>query len=79
MITASETEARQAFTMLKHLPPTLIEMIDNGTWAGDGCMIMVNGISRPTAAEIAQNYCFLKPLVMLNRREVFWGPNLYLY
>ena len=57
-------QASQAMRMMSCLPPTLIQMIDGGTWPGEGCMVLSSPISRPTAAEIAQNHCFLKPFVM---------------
>ena len=57
-------QANQATQMMACLPPTLIQMIDDGTWPGEGCMVLSSPISRPTAAEIAQNHCFLKPFVV---------------
>lgn len=51
------------------LPPTLLSMIDEGSWPGDGLMILSSNVARPTAAELAQNHCFLKPLVMESPRK----------
>lgn len=51
------------------LPPSLLSMIDDGTWSGDGLMIVSSNVARPTAAELAQNHCFLKPLVMGSPRK----------
>jgi len=41
-------------------------MVDEGTWPGDGLFVLADANSRPSAAEVAQNYCFLKPVVMKN-------------
>jgi hypothetical protein len=46
------------------LPVALLDMIEKGTWAGDGSLMLENLVVKPSADEIAQNHCFLKPLVI---------------
>ena len=46
------------------LPVALLDMIEKGTWAGDGLLMLENLVVKPSADEIAQNHCFLKPLVI---------------
>lgn len=62
--------------MKSHLPVAIIAMIEDGTWPGECLMVTGNLIARPTAAEIAQNYVFLKPIVMVSPHKatllVYW-------
>ena len=47
--------------MLKrNLPVALLDMINNETWAGKGCMVLGSMVTKPSAAEVAENYVFLK-------------------
>ena len=69
-----DVEAETAALMKRHLPPTLLGMVDAGTWPGDGLLVMENPLSRPSASEIAQNYVFLRPLVILSPRR---APLIY--
>ena len=62
-------QADQAVMMMQSLPPSVLHMIDQGHWPGDGCFVLGSEITRPNASEVAQNYCFLKPLVMNNRKK----------
>jgi len=41
-------------------------MVDDGSWPGESLIVIGDTCTRPTAAELAQNYCFIKPLVMKN-------------
>ena len=66
-------KAKQAALMKSCLPASLLEMIDANTWPGDGLMVY-SDTGRPSSSEIAQNYCFLKPLIMNHpRKAVFLG------
>ena len=58
------SQAELAIVMKSCLPPSLLAMIDDGTWPGSGLMVLGNPDGKPSAAEVAQNHCFLKPLVM---------------
>ena len=60
------SQAQQAIVMKSCLPSSLLSMVDEGTWPGDGLFVLADANSRPSAAEVAQNYCFLKPVVMKN-------------
>ena len=62
-------EADTAALMKRHLPPSLLAMVEEGTWPGECLLVMGNPLSRPSASEIAQNYVFLRPLVILSPRR----------
>lgn len=56
-------QAKQAALMKSCLPPSLLQMIDANTWPGEALM--------------AQNYCFLKPLIMNHpRKAVILGQKM---
>ena len=56
--------------MLKrNLPVALLDMINNETWAGKGCMVLGSMVTKPSAAEVAENYVFLKPMVMYSPKK----------
>ena len=59
-------QAQQAILMKSCLPSSLLTMVDDGTWPGDGLFVLADSNCRPSAAEIAQNYCSLKPVVIKN-------------
>lgn len=52
-----------AHVMKMHLPVALLAMMEDNTWPGECLIVQGSSISRPTAAEISQNYVFVKPLV----------------
>lgn len=69
-------QAKQAALMKSCLPPSLLEMIDADTFPGD-CLMVYSDTGRPSANEIAQNYCFLKPLIMNHpRKAVILGQKM---
>jgi hypothetical protein len=49
-------QADQAVMMMQSLPPSVLHMIDQGHWPGDGCFVLESEITRPNANEVAQNY-----------------------
>ena len=60
----SRCKAELATMMRGFLPVALLDMIEKETWAGDGLLMLENLVVKPSADEIAQNHCFLKPLVL---------------
>ena len=58
------SQAELAIVMKSCLPPSLLAMVDDGTWPGSCLMVVGDPDGKPSAAEVAQNHCFLKPLVM---------------
>jgi len=72
-MTSAAIKAAAAKVMRQHLPVALLEMIEAGTWPGECLVVMGNPLVRPSAPEIAQNYCFLKPLVAISPTKVECG------
>lgn len=69
-------QAKQAALMKSCLLPSLLQMIDANTWPGEALMVYCD-TGRPSAMEIAQNYCFLKPLIMNHpRKAVILGQKM---
>ena len=56
-----------AALMRQHVPPSLLATVNDGTWPGDGLLVMGNPMSRPSASEIAQNYIFVRPLAIMSQ------------
>jgi len=74
--------AELAIVMKSCLPPSLLAMVDDGTWPGSCLMVVGDPDGKPSAAEVAQNHCFLKPLVMKYPSKVpsgYFLTDAYLY
>ncbi|CAK9091592.1 unnamed protein product [Durusdinium trenchii] len=50
--------------MLEHLPVTVISLVQSDTYTGGDLILLDSAVARPSAEELANNYCWLKPIVM---------------
>ena len=53
-----------ARSMKEHLPPVLLQMMEDESWKGGQLVQLDSDLSRPSSGEVALNYCWLKPVVL---------------
>ncbi|CAK9009791.1 unnamed protein product [Durusdinium trenchii] len=56
--------------MLAHLPVSVVDVIRADTYRGGDLIILESTIARPSSQELANNFCWLKPIVLYSPRKV---------
>lgn len=59
-----------ASSMLAHLPVSVVDVIRADTYRGGDLIILESTIARPSSQELANNFCWLKPIVLYSPRKV---------
>ena len=58
-----ESEAALAVDLLASLPPSLVSLFDSDAWKGGPLLVMRSPQSKATAAEVAINSVWIRPIV----------------